>query len=103
MYDNRLHKSKAEASRLAEAFAAYLDSSRLVHAQEPTEALAAVQRLFIEDQNQATALYHTFVDRWSLRTTAAAMGVKSHATIMLWNKAGMRLIQKYLDESRSTA
>lgn len=100
MYDNRLHKSRAEASRLAESFAAYLDESQLVFAGEPTEARDAVVKLFTRDINYALSLYHTFVDRWSLRTTATALGVKSHATIITWNKKGMALIREYVTDAR---
>lgn len=103
MYENKLHKSKSEASRMAEAFAAFLDESRLVFLADASEALIAVKRLFAEDYNQAAALYHTFVDRWSLRTTADAMGVKSHATVLLWNRRGITLLNKYVEVAREEA
>lgn len=84
---------------MAEAFAAFLDQSRLVYSADASATLTAVRRLFSEDVNQATALYHTFVDRWSLRTTAEAMGVQSHATTILWNKRGIVLLQRYVAEA----
>ena len=99
MHDSKLHKSKAEASRLAEAFAAYLDETRLVFIGDSSDAAKGVERLFREDTNQALALYHTLVDRWSLRTTATAMGVRSHSSILAWNKLGISRLKQYVAEA----